>query len=297
MEYTKLYKNINYLVNLVTELTSCKTPDNVNGECIDLKNCSPLLKVYRSYAATKSDKDRRFLQQSQCKTQQLTVCCPIETKSNLLPIAPYCGISVSDKIFGGTKTGLNEFPWTALLGYKNGNKPVDFQCGGSLINNRYVVTAAHCIFNALTLVRLGEWDTSQEIDCDRSLINEQHCAPKPIDIKISEKISHENYRRIRSSLNDDIALLRLESQVTFNEYIMPVCMSPEIKSYTGKVLTVVGFGRSEYSGNQNNDIKLKVEIPAIFNEHCDQAYAKTGIKLTSKQICAGGQKGKDSCKG
>lgn len=278
-------------------MNSCKTPDSVNGECIELKKCSPLLKVYQSYAATRSEKDRQFLQQSQCKTQQITVCCPIETKSSLLPIAPYCGISVSDKIFGGTKTGLNEFPWTALLGYKIGNKPVEFHCGGSLINEKYVITAAHCIDNRLTTVRLGEWDTSQEIDCDRSLINEQHCAPKPVDFKISEKIMHENYRRIRSSLDDDIGLIRLEKQVTFNDYIMPVCMSPEIRSYTGKVLTVVGFGRSEYTGTKSNDIKLKVEIPAVPNENCDRKYAKNGIKLTSKQICAGGIKGKDSCKG
>ncbi|CAO1309917.1 unnamed protein product [Diamesa hyperborea] len=288
---------LQYIGLSTAQLISCTTPDNVNGECIDLKNCSPLLKVYRSYAATKSPKDRLFLQQSQCKTQQITVCCPIETKANLLPTAPYCGISVSDKIFGGTKTKLNEFPWTALLGYKDANDPIKFNCGGSLINNKYVITAAHCITDTLKIVRLGEWDKSQEIDCDLSIINEKLCAPKPVDIKVSEKIKHENYRRIRNSLDDDIGLIRLEKQVTYSDYIMPVCISPEIKSYTGKVLTVVGFGRSEYTGIKQNDIKLKVEIPAVPNEQCDRKYAKSGVKLTSKQICAGGKKGKDSCNG
>ncbi|CAO1358462.1 unnamed protein product [Diamesa serratosioi] len=277
---------------------SCKTPDNANGECINLKSCPPLLEVYRRYAATKSEKDRRLLQQSQCKTQQITVCCPIESsKSNVLPMAPNCGTSIKDKIFGGTQTELNEFPWTALLGYKNGNKPIQFYCGGSLINNRYVITAAHCLSESLTNVRLGEWDKSQEIDCDHSLINEKHCAPKPIDINISEMIIHENYRRVKTSLEDDIALLRLENQVTYNEYIMPVCMSPENKSFVWTFLTVVGFGRTEYSGTKNNDIKLKVQVQAVPNETCDQKFINSGVKLTSKQICAGGKKGQDSCTG
>lgn len=254
--------------------------------------------MYQSYAATRSEKDRKFLQQSQCKTQQITICCPIESPtSTLLPTAPHCGINLKDKIFGGSQTELNEFPWTALLGYTNdNNRPIQFNCGGSLINNRYVITAAHCLTKSLSIVRLGEWDLSQEIDCDHLIIDE-HCAPKPIDIKISEKIMHENYRRVTSSLEDDIGLLRLENQVTYNEYIMPVCMSPEIKSFVWKYLTVVGFGRTEYSGNKNNDIKLKLEIQAVPNETCDQKFIKHGIKLTSKQICAGGENGKDSCAG
>lgn len=117
------------------------TPNYEDGECIDLINCPSLLKVFRRYAATKSESDRRFLQQSQCKTKQITVCCPVDSKVDLLPSAPKCGLSLTDKIFGGTQTELTEFPWTALLGYVFDNNPVKavkFLCGGSLINNRYV---------------------------------------------------------------------------------------------------------------------------------------------------------------
>lgn len=129
-----MYANTIYFV----ELSSCVTPNYEDGECIDLKNCPSLLKVFHRYAATKSESDRQFLQKSQCKTKKITVCCPIESEVDLLPSAPECGLSLTDKIFGGTRTELTEFPWTALLGKIRSNGPVEFFCGGSLISNRYV---------------------------------------------------------------------------------------------------------------------------------------------------------------
>ena len=50
--------------------------------------------------------------------------------------------NVSDRIIGGTEAGINEFPWQAgLLILVSGKY---YSCGGSLINNRWVLTAAHC---------------------------------------------------------------------------------------------------------------------------------------------------------
>lgn len=51
-----------------------------------------------------------------------------------------CGTADKDRVAGGEKAGLRELPWMALLRYDD-----EFHCGGSLITNRYVLTAAHCI--------------------------------------------------------------------------------------------------------------------------------------------------------
>lgn len=58
-----------------------------------------------------------------------------------------CGESLSDRIVGGTEAALGQYPWMALLGFrdKTGNDDVIFSCGGSLINKLYILTAAHCL--------------------------------------------------------------------------------------------------------------------------------------------------------
>lgn len=52
-----------------------------------------------------------------------------------------CGLSSHRKrIVGGVKAEIDNFPWQTLLFYEN-----KFLCGGSLISNRYILTAAHCV--------------------------------------------------------------------------------------------------------------------------------------------------------
>lgn len=67
-----------------------------------------------------------------------------------LPDRTVCGLEKEDnRIWGGEQTELDEFPWMVALEYKNkmDNTPAGVRCGGSLINNRYILTAAHCLLH------------------------------------------------------------------------------------------------------------------------------------------------------
>lgn len=71
-----------------------------------------------------------------------------EVNSTNLPGRSECGIhSSDDRIFGGSWTAYDEFPWMAALEYKSKTDGTNqgIRCGGSLINKRFVLTAAHCI--------------------------------------------------------------------------------------------------------------------------------------------------------
>lgn len=69
----------------------------------------------------------------------------------LLPSQDQCGRQkLGDKIADGITTDIDEFPWSALLRYKNEINDFLYACNGNLISKRYVLTAAHCVDPART---------------------------------------------------------------------------------------------------------------------------------------------------
>uniref|UniRef100_A0A2M4BS19 CLIP domain-containing serine protease n=1 Tax=Anopheles marajoara TaxID=58244 RepID=A0A2M4BS19_9DIPT len=280
---------------------SCVNPSGESGSCILFRECQPLVDIFKRPFNTPDDTE--FLQQSRCGESQgkPLVCCAgvVVEERTTLPEPPNCGTQLSDRVYGGQPTKIDEFPWTALIEYEKPNGRFGFHCGGSLINQRYIVTAAHCI-NAIprawkpNRIRLGEWDLGSNSDC-----LDDFCSPAPVDLEIEKIIVHPGYdSRDKANLND-IALIRFKRDVQYSDVIRPICLplstSVRNRNHVGASTYAAGWGKTETASA--SDKKLKVELNIKSQEDCAPIFARGGIFLKPSQICAGGVRGKDTCSG
>ncbi|XP_038206940.1 CLIP domain-containing serine protease 14D-like isoform X2 [Zerene cesonia] len=202
----------------------------------------------------------------------------VQDKTSLLPES--CGDIDGYRIVGGNVAGLYEFPWMALISY-NDTTGIDFKCSGSIINSRYILTAAHCIQDTIIGVRVGEHDISTSEDCYQNMC-ETHIQDIPID-KITTHPKWNFQKRI-----NDIALIRVAEEINLTPAnVQPICLplNPNLQNedLIGKNAVVSGWGLIETS--EASTVLLKVTVPIVV---C--------VNKTRTQICAG-ERFRDSCRG
>ncbi|XP_075221649.1 venom protease-like isoform X2 [Lycorma delicatula] len=198
-----------------------------------------------------------------------------------------CSISKVPLIVDGSPVSPREFPHQALLGYE-GNNGIEWLCGGILISENYVLTAAHCIKTKRTskigspkVVLLGERNYESRTD-------------KPQEIGIAKIIIHPDYAKTRPY--NDIALIKLGRNFTVNSYSRPACLLSNKAINTDKVIAT-GWGSTENGGTTSKEL-LKVELNLIDNDKCNYFYSDLPNGVDETMLCAGDLSGrKDTCRG
>ncbi|CAG4966368.1 unnamed protein product [Parnassius apollo] len=170
-----------------------------------------------------------------------------------------------------------EWPWMASVMHE------DFKqyCGGALITDRHVLTAAHCTRSKANqlIVRLGEYDLKRTNDS------------RTYNFKVVEIRRHmfdmANYHH-------DIAILKLHRPAVFNTYVWPICLPPAGLNLVNETAVVIGWGAKLYNGPYS-DVLMGVSMPVWEHQRCVDSFTAT---IFEENLCAGGPEGgKDSCQG
>lgn len=225
-------------------------------------------------------KCQEFLQ----KNTKTTFATPLTLHAEVISFTSRnCSDSV-DLIVNGEAADRGEFPHQALLGYSGNGSVVqryEFLCGGSLISERFVLTAAHC--GAPQIVRLGEHNLREVEDEE--------------DFEVEAFIKHPTYS-VKASYHD-IAVVKLVEQVSFDFYVRPACLWTSIPLNVSSVIAT-GFGVTEFAGN-SSDVLMKVRLQLRDRSSCAEKFEfdrKFKLGVRQEQLCVGSQQdGKDTCQG
>uniref|UniRef100_A0A665U7Z0 Coagulation factor IX n=1 Tax=Echeneis naucrates TaxID=173247 RepID=A0A665U7Z0_ECHNA len=194
------------------------------------------------------------------------------------------------RIVGGDEVKPGEIPWQVALMYHSASlgRAQTF-CGGSLLSELWVITAAHCLadphINTVNFfVRLGEHDLNKDEGPER-------------DHTVAEQHIHHMYDP-KLPYNHDIALLKLTSPVELSNERRPICLGPKdftetiMRESTGSVVS--GWGNIRFLGYQATKLQ-KLQVPYVERPQCKQS---SKDHITRFMFCAGYRdEMKDSCQG
>jgi len=199
-----------------------------------------------------------------------------------------CGVSAheelhGDRIVGGTSASPAEYPWQVSLLFRG-----QHMCGGTLISDRHVVTAAHCFQGPLADAR--EWLVVV------GLTSLTHVTRDNV-VRLASAQVHERY--VAEPPTNDIALLTLAQPVNLDpkvEVVRTACLPHRGEDFEGQYCTITGWGAMQQGGPATKHLQ-EVDLPIISNAQCAY-YLGAQAHIQSKQICAGiPQGGQDACQG
>ncbi|XP_041760825.1 prostasin-like [Anopheles merus] len=205
----------------------------------------------------------------------------------------HCGVRKVKRvnlILGGRNATAGKWPWHATLMHRTGDAK-KLACGGNIIDKHTILTAAHCLYDRHKLIALdrlvvilGRTELSVEEPWSRSY------APERL-------ILHPGYKQ--ANVKDDIAMVKLASEITMSDYIFPVCLRPwglGHEDITGRKGFVVGYGLND-AGSTSNHL-LDAEVPVVDRWTCLESNRGTlSSQLASTMLCAGARDGEGPCNG
>uniref|UniRef100_A0A8C1S6Z8 Suppression of tumorigenicity 14b n=1 Tax=Cyprinus carpio TaxID=7962 RepID=A0A8C1S6Z8_CYPCA len=191
----------------------------------------------------------------------------------------------SSRIVGGKDSNEGEWPWQVSL-HMNTQGHV---CGASVISNRWLVTAAHCVQDNEKF----KYSQPDQWEVYLGLLNQGETSKSTLK-RVKRIISHPHYDHL--SYDNDIALMELDSPVTLSQNIWPICLPEATHDFpAGKSVWITGWGKQREEVDAVASVLQKAEVRIINTTVCSRLM-DDGI--TPRMICAGVLSGGvDACQG
>ncbi|KAM6253499.1 coagulation factor IX [Porphyrio hochstetteri] len=190
-------------------------------------------------------------------------------------------IKTGTRVVGGSDSMRGEVPWQVYLVNSHG---VGF-CGASIINEKWVVTAAHCLKPGHNITAVaGEYNTNVEDNTEQWR-------------KVVKILPHPTYNASIDKHHNDIALLELDQPLVFNSYVTPICIGS--REFTNALLkhgmgTVSGWGNTLFRGRPATVLQI-LKVPFVDRPTCLKS---TSTTILPNMFCAGFPAGgSDTCAG
>ncbi|XP_009502895.2 transmembrane protease serine 2 isoform X1 [Phalacrocorax carbo] len=197
-----------------------------------------------------------------------------------------CGLStrranMMNRIVGGSEAMLGQWPWQVSLHVQGAHV-----CGGSIITHQWIVTAAHCVE--------GQFSDPRSWRVYAGILNQNEMLSKHA-YRVKQIISHPDYDT--DSKDNDVALMKLETLLSFTDTVQPVCLpNPGMMFQPDQPCWISGWGAEHQGGKTSNRLNC-AKVSLIERSRCNSASIYNGM-IFPTMICAGYlEGGTDSCQG
>jgi len=192
-----------------------------------------------------------------------------------------CGQPVRNaRIVNGNETLPGAYPWAIGIQFVD-----KLYCGGTLVNARFVITAAHCVKGiSRSRIKLIIGDHDRRINESRQETR-----------YIQQVFIRPDFEK--ATFNNDIALILMDREVQFSNSVRPVCLPNTDRSYNGQDTTVLGWGKLS-EGGLPAKLLQEATVPIMTQRKCRHETKYRTKEITENMICAGYDNGIiDACQG
>ncbi|CAO1426739.1 unnamed protein product [Diamesa serratosioi] len=185
-------------------------------------------------------------------------------------------------VMGGHEADEHDFPYQVGLVITEAGSDNNPFCGGVLISNNRVLTAAHCLMNATSVI----------VILGAHMIDEKESTQVKFEVPKSGLVVHPDYDN--EKVLNDVAMIKLPSEVTFNDEIKPIALPIDgDNDFAGEKAVLTGWGIFD-STEQKSTVLNAVDLNVITNKLCHYFFPHI---IKDGSICTSGTDHVGGCSG